>query len=143
AFPRRRDGRRTRVSYHEADVSARAKPRAATTVNSHQPRDTKPVCADRIVCAGRLAEGGKQRTPAPSSHTGVLEVARGESLMTPGWETSGDVRWPRTTALYKGNRSQRWSSEESAGLIVPFEGWDSTTQPEGRSPTSVTGVQCR
>src|SRR5262245_9222595 len=63
--------------------------------------------------------------------------------MTPGRETSGDVRRPRTTTLYKGNRSQRWSSEESAGLIVLLEGWDNTTQPEGRSPTSVTGVQCR
>ena len=71
----------------------------------------------------------------------MLEVARGESLMTLGRETSDDVRWPRTTALYKGNRSQRGSSEESAGLIVPLEGWDNTTQPEGRSPTSVTGVQ--
>ena len=49
----------------------------------------------------------------------------------------------RQRRLYKGNRSRRWSSEESAGLIVPLEGWDSTTQPEGRGPTSVTGVQCR
>ncbi len=30
--------------------------------------------------------------------------------------------WPRATARYKGNRSPRRSYEDSAGLIVPFEG---------------------
>ncbi len=52
----------------------------------------------------------------------MLEVARCESLMTLGREASCDVRWPRTTAGYKGDRNPRRSYEDSAGLIVPLEG---------------------
>lgn len=54
--------------------------------------------------------------------TGVLEVARCESLTTLGREVLCDARWPRATAWYKGNRSPSRSYEDSAGLIVPFEG---------------------
>lgn len=52
----------------------------------------------------------------------MLEVARCESFTTLGREASCDVRWPRTTAWYKGNRSLGGSDEDSAGLIVPLEG---------------------
>jgi hypothetical protein len=52
----------------------------------------------------------------------VLEVARCESLMTLGRESSCDARWPRATAWYKGNRNPSGSHEHSAGPIVPLEG---------------------
>ena len=47
---------------------------------------------------------------------------------------TGIVRLPSETVR---------SDENSAGRIVPLEGWDSITQPEGRGPASVTEVQCR
>ena len=52
----------------------------------------------------------------------MLEVARCESLTTLGREVSCDARWPRATAQYKGDRNLSGSYEDSAGLIVPFEG---------------------
>jgi hypothetical protein len=91
-------------------------------VNSNQPRDTSEVCADRIVCAGRLEEGGDKRIREPSSRTGVLGDARWEGLTTLGREASGEARWPRATAPYKGDRNRSGSDEESAGFIVPLEG---------------------
>jgi hypothetical protein len=80
------------------------------------------VCADRIVCAGRLEEGGDKRISEPSLRTGVLGVARWEGLTTLGREASCDARWPRATTPYKGNRSRSRSHEDSAGFIVPLEG---------------------
>jgi hypothetical protein len=92
------------------------------------------VRADRIVCAGRLAGGGEERIDEPSSRTGVLEVARCESLTTQGRETSGDARGPRATASYKGNRSRRGLPEESAGFIVPLEGMGQHNPTPGKEP---------
>ncbi len=80
------------------------------------------MCADRIVCAGRLEEGGDKRISEPSSRTGVLGVARCEGLTTLGREASCDARWPRATAPYKGDRNRSGSHEDSAGFIVPLEG---------------------
>ena len=54
--------------------------------------------------------------------TGVLEVARCESLTTLGREASYDARWLRATVWYKGDRNPSRSYEDSAGLIVPLEG---------------------
>ena len=71
-------------------------------------------------------------------HTGVLEMARCERVMILGREVSSDARLPRATAPYKGDRKRRRSGENSAGRIVPLEGWDNITQPEGRGPASVT-----
>lgn len=51
----------------------------------------------------------------------MLEVARCESFTTLGREAPCDVRWPRATAQYKGNRNLCGSYEDSAGLIVPLE----------------------
>ena len=83
-----------------------------------------------------------QRTEEPFSHTGVLGVARWDSLTTQGRETSHDAGWPPATGSYKGDRSRVWSCEGSAGFIVLLEDRDNITRSEGRDPTSVDGSQC-
>ena len=65
-------------------------------------------------------------------------MARCERVMILGREVSSDASLPLVTGQYKGNRNLDWSDEDSAGHIVPLEGWDNKTRPEGRGPASVT-----
>src|ERR1700745_523264 len=65
-------------------------------------------------------------------------MARCERETILGREISFDASLPLVTGQYKGNRNLDWSDEDSAGHIVPLEGWDNKTRPEGRSPASVT-----
>ena len=75
-----------------------------------------------------------QRTEEPFSHTGVLGVARWDSLTTQGRETSHDAGWPPATGSYKGDRSRVWSCEGSAGFIVLLEGAGQHNPTRGKGP---------
>ena len=131
--PSRRSGLHREVS---AQVTLNGKCKAAGCNASELRIASSYECvrADRIVALGRLAGGGDQRTLEPSPRTGVLEVARCESLTTLGREASYDVHWPWATASYKGNRNRCRSYEDSAGFIVPFEGVGQHNPTRGKGP---------
>jgi hypothetical protein len=74
-------------------------------------------------------------------HTGVLEMARYESLTTLGREVSSDASGPLDTTQYKGDRSLSRSDEKSAGRIVPFEGTGQQNPTRGKGPCFSHGVQ--
>jgi len=83
-------------------------------------------------------KAGSHRTEEPSSSTGVLERARGDSRMIQGREISCDAggRWQRrgrrATEVHGGRgRSPRGAEDRSRV-------WDNTPQPEGRDPAAVT-----
>jgi len=75
-----------------------------------------------------------KRTSELSSQTGVLEVARCESLTTLGRETLIDALWPGRTAGYKEDRNPCGSMKESAGFIVPLEAEQSKSSADGKGP---------
>jgi len=60
-------------------------------VNAKQPRNTD-LCEPTVSSAREgWKKAGSQRTEEPSSSTGVLAMARCDSLMTPGREISSDA----------------------------------------------------
>ncbi len=94
-------------SQAQVTLNEDAKQRAVTKVNSNQPRNTY-LCEPTVSSA---REGwkklGMKWTNEPTSSTGVLEMARCESLTTLGREVLYDTNGPLVTAWYKETKSEQ------------------------------------